>query len=536
MAITIDRWHQALSLRGPQRAPQAARERAEALARGAGAALGGALQAWLQRHEGEVIRVRRLELALALDLARATDEAAPGYAAALARAIADAIDDGGADVVRFADRSAYVAAFAVSLAAGDAHQRWMFDEFDGLAPLPPAAALRTLVEQAPDTAWTLITRLAEAPAVFAMLAGADALRVLDVLITTARPSPPGATPPALPPPGVLACPAAAVLERLARAAAAGQAPDAALVATAIAAVLARGAMRAPVATTGAPAAIDAALEQRLASLAPALRAQPAGPDAPPRQAWVAQGLPCLDEATPCAAAGLVVLLDELDAWLDAACPARGAVALAALATAAAPDDTLRVWRDPAWRALLGVDAGLDIGDLGVLLAAHDARPAAAQGAAVAAAASRGTACCWRDAQRRTRGVDGATGLWLDSAPADAAADRACWRRARADEAALDHPLQHALPPAWGALVRMAAQFAWRRVAWRVPGLCGASLPWLRSNLLGGDGSVRHDTKTPWHWRCPRAPLHVLLAMTTLAAREHVWRGPPARRLSLEFHD
>lgn len=542
MAIAIDRWHQALSLRGPQSAPQAARGRAEALARGAGPALWAALQPYLARHPGEVIRIRQLDVALALDLARPPDEGAPAYAAALARRIVDAIDDGGADVVRFADRATYRAAYAVALAAGDAQRRWVFDEFDGLALLPPGAAVRTLFEQEPARAWALLARLAREPAVFALLAGADALRVLDVLLDEAAHAAPPAALPRLPPPSVLACPAAAVLERIARAAAAGVPTDHALVAAALGA--ARSNQAAP--DDASDADVRAGLASRLHGAAPTghaaevARTAPSGmvpsPDAdtPALHAMVDQ---------PCAEAGLVVLLDELDAWLDerfcAALPAlehgsaRGAFALAALAAAG---DAQRVWTDNVWRALLDVDARLDINELAAALEAggrlDDAEAAAT---ATAATAGRGATLRWRDAARVLRGVDAATGLWRaadDDAPP---ADRVRWRRARDDAAALDLPLLHALPTRWRALGAAAAQFAWRRAAWRVPGLRDASLPYLRRNLLGGDGSATRVADDHWHWRVARAPLHVLLALTTLGARERAWRGPPGRRLTLEFH-
>lgn len=535
MPLAIDRWHQALALRGPQRAPQAVPDHAEALARGAGPSLAAALYECLARHAGEVIRIRGLDIALAIDVGRPRDEATPVYAAALARGIADAIAGGGGDVVRFADRGAYHAAFAVALAAGDAHRRWVFDEFDGLASIPPAAALRTLVEREPAGAWPLLARLAREPSVFAMLEGAEALRVLDVLVAEAPGASARAGAPRLPPPSVLACPAAAVLERLARAAAAGAAIDRALLAATLSATLATPSTRARTDNSASAVATHAALKDRLHALAPMAHAEGSAPASTPPHAPVADPRPSpFADETPCAAAGLVVLLDEIDAWLDAALPQRGALALAALAAAATADDAPRVWSDASWRALLGVDPALDIGDLAESLAAADPQDAANAAASVAASASRGAARRWRDAHGDVRGVDAATGLWRDAADA-APADRACWRRAGADAAALDHPLLHALPPAWRALAVAGAQFAWRRVAWRVPGMRDSSLHYLRRNLLGGDGSALRTGDDGWHWRVTRAPLHVLLAMTTLAAHERRWRGPPERRLTLEFH-
>ncbi|BDI05916.1 hypothetical protein [Sphaerotilus microaerophilus] len=492
--LTIDRWHQALALRGPQRDPRAVPDRAEAIARHASALLAGALDACLPRHAGEVIRIRQLQVALAIDVARHPDEAAPAYAAALARHIVDAIDDGGPDVVCFADRIAYHAAFAVALAAGDAHARWVFDEFDGLASLPRAAALRTLFEERPAEAWPLLARLARETAVFAMLEGAEGLRVLDVLIAEAMVADAASAAPALPPPSVLACPAAAVLERLARAAASGCRLDEVLVAAALAgATVARPGTPWAASSSGAS---PTALEQRLRERSPAARAAARAATASATAASrLSQDEFALFEDTPCAAAGLVLLLDELGDWTRALPDAlRSAFALAALAAAAPAEDAARLWHDACWRALFGVEAAFGLDELATLLGDTDAQ------AVFDAAAAFGV-----------------------EAPRDD------------DAAALDTPLLHGLPAAWRALVTTAAQYAWRRVAWRVPGMAGASIGYLRRNLLGGDGSARRVDDDHWHWRVPRAPLHVLLAMTTLTAREHVWRGPPARLLMLEFH-
>jgi len=492
--LTIARWHQALALRGPQRAPRAVPDRAEAIARHAGVVLAGALDACLARHAGEVIRIRQLHVAVAIDVARHPDEAAPAYASSLARHIVDAIDDGGPDVVRFPDRVAYHAAFAVALAAGDAHARWVFDEFDGLASLPAAAALRTLFEERPADAWPLLALLARETAVFALLEGGEGLRVLDVLIGEATVADAASAAPALPPSSVLACPAAAVLERLARAAASGSALDEGLVAAALAGAIATR-PGTPWATSSSGAS-RTALEHRLRERSPEARAAArAAATSARRASHLSQDEFALFEDTPCAAAGLVLLLDELGDWTSALPDApRGAFALAALAAAAPAADAPRLWHDACWRALFGVEAAFGLDELAALL--NDIHAQAV--------------------------VDAAAAFGVEEPRDD-------------DAAALDTPLLHGLPAAWRTLVATAAQYAWRRVAWRVPGMAGASIGYLRRNLLGGDGSACLVDDDHWHWRVPRAPLHVLLAMTTLAAREHVWRGPPARLLTLEFH-
>ncbi len=183
---------------------------------------------------------------------------------------------------------------------------------------------------------------------------------------------------------------------------------------------------------------------------------------------------------------------------------RGAFALALLATAAGPQQAAQVWLDPAWRALLGVDAELSWDEF--------ARSLHEQGDVIAARHA------WSVLARR---------------------QRRAWRAARADGRSLDHAALHEVcSDHWRGLLTRGAQFVWRRIALRVPGMWGSSLPYLRDKLLGGPGRVTLRSTgcddECWHWRSARAPLHVLVAMTALSHRDPVWRGPPLRRIRLEF--
>ena len=65
-------------------------------------------------------------------------------------------------------------------------------------------------------------------------------------------------------------------------------------------------------------------------------------------------------------------------------------------------------------------------------------------------------------------------------------------------------------------------------------MLGSSLPYLRRSLIADDGHARSDDAEHWQWQCARAPMHVLLSMTSLSNREQEWRGPPARLLQVEF--
>ncbi len=368
--------------------------------------------------------------------------------------------------MRFASELDRIEAFAIALAAGDAHSRWYFDDLAGLAPLPPGAALRTLVEGDPALAWPLLERLAAHPAALALVGEGDALRWLDVLIAQADTD---TTRPVVllerwVPPALAAPSARAVLALLARARAQGVAPARGLCAAALAAMLARG-VPARVAPAGlardAVGLLHADLAQRLAGFGPLGRSawrDARDLHAPGAPADGSAAVPVFDG--PCVMSGLVMLLPELESLLDAGLAAtlpplasgstRGAFALAALALAGG--DARAVWHDPAWRALLDVPPAL---------------------------------------------------RWDELAPAP-------------------------VPP------RAVARHLWRRVSHRVPGMLGASLPYLRRNLLAAGGHAASDDGEQWRWRVPRAPLHVLLAMTSLSQRELRWNGPPARRISIGF--
>jgi hypothetical protein len=121
-------------------APQSLEIRlAEAARRALAPALGHALADW---SGPEVLRVRRLEVDIAMDAAFDPDL----FATLLARAIASALRRAsGEAVVAYATRAAYLAALAEALAAGRAWQCWWLREAEGVRALPAAAAIRTVL-------------------------------------------------------------------------------------------------------------------------------------------------------------------------------------------------------------------------------------------------------------------------------------------------------------------------------------------------------------------------------------------------------
>jgi hypothetical protein len=246
-----------------------------------------------------------------------------------------------------------------------------------------------------------------------------------------------------------------------------------------------------------------------------------------------------------------------------------------LACAAGPEHAAPVWHNAAWRAVLGVDARFTweaftarlrddphAAQARVAHESHAARhlrdttlhlrfrePPTSCGAPETAAMrprivveserSTGMWCALTRVEPPIR--DAATGLHLmaaDEGPAEPASNGAprdglavtlpAARQALRDWRALDHALLHdGCPPAWRAVFIACAQFAWRRIAQRVPGMRGASLPYLRANLLGRRGSMSSPAAGRWHWQVVRPPLHVLIAMTGIA-RDIRLRGQSER--------
>jgi hypothetical protein len=173
---------------------------------GVGRRLDRTLAAPLRRlaaaREGEVWLVRRLDADVELDLA-ADDETlarawADGVAAALAARLGarrpapaggtEQVDDG---IVCFADRAEQLAAFVADLAGGRAWSRWWHAEFDGLRPLPVAAAIEAALVREPEPGRTALARLSRArklAPVAAALGARAAGRVADALYGGAAPA------------------------------------------------------------------------------------------------------------------------------------------------------------------------------------------------------------------------------------------------------------------------------------------------------------------------------------------------------------
>ena len=136
-------------------------------------------------NDGAVWFIRRLDVDATVDLSLPDEEAivelwAERIAGRIGRLLGEGI--GGDDVVRFADRAAYVARFFEDIVAGRAWDQWYFAPFDSLRALPTSAALREVLLRDPEPADAALTQLARGGrlgSVLRAMTEADLRAVLD---------------------------------------------------------------------------------------------------------------------------------------------------------------------------------------------------------------------------------------------------------------------------------------------------------------------------------------------------------------------
>ena len=145
--------------------------------------LATALAPFFRSADDGVVFIRRLDVPLTVSSAWSRERCARRFAAVLSRSLAQTVQAGGDDVIRFPDRAAYLAQFLQDLAAGRAWGAWYYQEFDGLRSLSTSAALRTAVCDEPSTGLAALLKLSgrSADRVLAALTAGDAARILDRL-------------------------------------------------------------------------------------------------------------------------------------------------------------------------------------------------------------------------------------------------------------------------------------------------------------------------------------------------------------------
>src|SRR5438270_900710 len=108
-----------------------------------------------------LLLIRQLEINMDVNVAWEEDQMARHWAGQIIRSL-DVVQQGGADgenVLRFANRGAYLARFLADLAAGYAWGKWYYETFDGLRMLPTSAALRTAICDQPATGLAALLHL-----------------------------------------------------------------------------------------------------------------------------------------------------------------------------------------------------------------------------------------------------------------------------------------------------------------------------------------------------------------------------------------
>lgn len=129
--------------------------------------------------------IRRLELDVSVNAVAETERTGEVWAAQFTRALASEMeaDETSGNVVRFADRAAYLAQFLCDLADGCAWGKWFYRSFAGLRMLPLSAALRTALCGEPAGGLAALRQLEERAAakVLQGLTEQDALRVFEML-------------------------------------------------------------------------------------------------------------------------------------------------------------------------------------------------------------------------------------------------------------------------------------------------------------------------------------------------------------------
>ncbi|UPK05424.1 hypothetical protein [Bradyrhizobium sp. 170] len=460
---------------------------------------GLALAPGMEGHEA--VHIRRLEV----DLTAIGDIPPERIGLELGRRIGVAIDalvrTPDERTIVFESRAARLAAYLAALIEGAPVDRWWFAPFENLSVLARSRAIATVLERDIEEAHAALRCLAEPVRLRLphVLGVAEAQRLLGTIASPADTAAEAALLQLAALPHIARDEPALVALTLMMEAC-GRDLDMPLGAVATAANLVAGALataktrnaqrtRRPKASVAAEAIVAAPLPQAARALytrlgvagreavAKLVGADAVAPTSPRRKQDGSHFTPFANLAL------LWPFVDELplDRMHRGAAP-KGAdpdqlLTLLLLATVAGPDGAAQIWRDPVWQMLFDLPSGLTLGQ--VKRALRKAPP-----------------------PLRIR-------------------SRQIWRRARATETAWLIGGAAALvgPDLAQRLVRPAL-LALRAFAGRLPGFDGSSAPFLWSNLLRAEGSVRIAGKRI-EIELARPPLDILLAITRIGDRE-IW--------------
>ncbi len=141
-----------------------------------------ALAPWADNADPSIWLISSIDVDLAIDIAsKAMSQGSSAWGEQIALEIKRTIERGpGPSVIRFADRSAYIAQWARDMAAGRAWSKWYYQEFASLRSLPQSAAIAEAIIREGEGASRILLQLHSIQAlepVLAAISEADAGRI-----------------------------------------------------------------------------------------------------------------------------------------------------------------------------------------------------------------------------------------------------------------------------------------------------------------------------------------------------------------------
>lgn len=164
-ALRVRRWQTRYFVSSSHPAPKDIQQKLDqALRTRTAEALAAGCARLLAADDDSLVFIRRLELEWHVDAAGDADQLARHSAQALGKVLAQALATGENDnLIRFRDRAAYLARFIGDCAAGDAWQRWYYARFEGLRLLSASAAIRTALLDEPGVGLAALRSLSHEP-------------------------------------------------------------------------------------------------------------------------------------------------------------------------------------------------------------------------------------------------------------------------------------------------------------------------------------------------------------------------------------
>ncbi|HMC32217.1 MAG TPA: hypothetical protein VKL99_15395 [Candidatus Angelobacter sp.] len=122
--------------------------------------------------------IRSLEVDFAVNMELNFSNLSDIWAKEIAAGLVCALQKGGDEILRFPDRTAYMAHFFLDLAEGSAWNKWHYTQLDGLRMLPISAALRTSICDSPEIGLCALRSLQDPSVVLRKINSEDAARIL----------------------------------------------------------------------------------------------------------------------------------------------------------------------------------------------------------------------------------------------------------------------------------------------------------------------------------------------------------------------